>query len=205
MNFDEIRKLYHIKDNIGYSQKTISKAITKFGELPSVLIQYYWQMGKHPGLNHANYDFYMPGKLEVLNYGNYLCFCKSKKEELYWYIDMDKLESNNPPVYRRILNGVTIHDELDSETLEKFLYVMAYWQALFWLPYSKGNLTCTPQQTERIQKKFQLKQYNLSKWPQFYGNNDDEVICICKEKYSSQVFYACTLEDQFKKINSILF
>ena len=205
MDFNEIRKLYHINDNIGYSQETISKANAKFGKLPNVLMQYYWQLGKHFGLNHAYYDFYSPGKLENLVYGNYLSFCRSKYEELYWYIDMSRLESDNPPVYRRILNGSTIQDTLDSETLEKFLYVMAYWQALFWLPYSKSNLMCTFQQTEKIQKKFRLKPYNLPKWPQFYGNNDDEIICICKEKCSSQVFYACTLEDQFKEINDVLY
>ncbi len=203
MGFNEISKLYHIDNNIGYSQSTIAKATVKFGKLPNLLTQYYCQLGRHFGLNHANYDFHSPGKLEILNYGNYLCFCKSKNKELYWYIDMDKLESENPPVYRRYLNGATVCDVLDSETMEEFLYVMAYWQALFWLPYH-SRVVCTFQQTEKIQKKFGLKPYNLSTWPQFYGNCDDEVICICKEKCLSRVLYACTLEEQFEEINFIL-
>ena len=57
---------------------------------------------------------------------------------------METLESDNPPVYRRYFNGASVCDELDSETLEEFLYVMAYWQALFCLPYrSKGSFMCT--------------------------------------------------------------
>ena len=204
MDFNEIRKLYHINNNIGYSQGTISKAIAKYGKLPKVLTEYYWQLGKHPGLNHANYNFYTPGKLEILIYGNYLCFCRSKEEELYWYIDMDRLESDDPPVYRRYLNNTTVVDELDSNTLEEFLYVMAYWQALFWLPYrSGGSFMCTFRQVEKIQGKYLPKPYNLSRWPQFYGNGNDEVICIRKEKCSAQVLYACASEEQLKEIKLI--
>ena len=144
MDFDEIKKLYHISENVGYTQRTISKAAAKFGKLPEVLTEYYSQLGKHFGLNHAHYDFYAPGQLAFLVYGEYLCFCRSKGEELFWYIDMEKLESENPPVFRRYVNGSVVHDELDSNTLEEFLYVIAYWQALFWLPYkSSGSVMCT--------------------------------------------------------------
>ena len=119
---------------------------------------------------------------------------------------MEKSESDDPPVYRRYLNGDSVCDELDSETLEKFLYVMAYWQALFYLPYkSRGSFTCTFQQIERIEKGFQLKPYNLSKWPMFYGNSSDEVISVHREKCSAQVLYACTSEEQLKEIKSIIF
>ncbi len=121
MEFTEIRKLYHIDMDIGYSQRAISKAISKFGRLPCVLVDYNQQLGRHPGLNHANYYLCPPGKLEFLTYGNYLCFCKALVEPLYWYIDMEKLESDNPPVFRRYFNGDSVCDKLESETLEKFL------------------------------------------------------------------------------------
>ena len=77
MEFNEIRKLYHIDTNIGYSQGTISKAVNKFGKLPKVLTEYYQQLGKYSGLNHANHNLYAPGKLEILLYGDYLCFCRA--------------------------------------------------------------------------------------------------------------------------------
>ena len=206
MDFLEIRKLYHIDGNVGYSKGTISKAVEKFGKLPKVLTEYYHQLGKHPGLSHADYYLCAPGKLNFLIYGDYLCFYKSTGEPLYWYIDMEKSESDDPPVYRCYLNGDSVCDELDSETLEKFLYVMAYWQALFCLPYnSRGSFTCTFQQIERIEKGFQLKPYNLSKWPMFYGNSSDEVISVHREKCSAQVLYACTSEEQLKEIKSIIF
>ena len=206
MDFDEIKKLYHISENVGYTQRTISKAPAKIAKLPEVLTEYYSQLGKHSGLNHAHYDFYAPGQLAFLVYGEYLCFCRSKGEELFWYIDMEKLESENPPVFRRYVNGSVVHDELDSNTLEEFLYVIAYWQALFWLPYnSRGSVMCTFQQIERIQRKFQSKQHKLSKWPQFYGNKNDEVICICKEKCSAQILYACASKERFEEISTILF
>lgn len=205
MDFMEIRKLYHIDGNIGYSKRTISKAIEKFGKLPSVLTEYYRQLGKHDGLNHADYCLCPPGKLDFLIYGDYLCFYKATGEPLYWYIDMEKPESDNPPVYRRYLDGASVHDELDSETLEEFLYVMAYWQALFCLPYnSKGSFMCTFQQIERIEKRFQRKPYNLSRWPQFYGNNSDEVISVCREKSWAQVLYACTSEEQSEEIRNVI-
>ena len=206
MDFMEIRKLYHINGDIGYSKRTISKASEKFGKLPTVLTEYYRQLGKHPGLNHADYYLCAPGKLDFLIYGDYLCFYKATDESLCWYIDMEKLESDNPLVYRRYLNGASVCDELDSETLEEFLYVMAYWQALFYLPYkSNGSFMCTLRQIEWIEKKFQLKPHNLSKWPQFYGNNSDEVICVSREKNSAQVFYACTSEKQLEEIKSVIY
>ena len=206
MDFMEIRKLYHITGNVGYSKGAISKASEKFGKLPTVLTEYYRQLGKHPGLNHADYYLCAPGKLDFLIYGDYLCFYKAAGEPLCWYIDMEKLESDNPPVYRRNLNGDSVCDELDSETLEEFLYVMAYWQALFYLPYkSNGSFMCTFRQIEWIEEKFQLKPYNLSKWPQFYGNSSDEVICVSREKNSAQVLYACTSKEQLEKIKSVIY
>ena len=39
MDFDEIKKLYHISENVGYTQRTISKAAAKFGKLPEVLTE----------------------------------------------------------------------------------------------------------------------------------------------------------------------
>lgn len=206
MDFMEIRKLYHIDEDSGYSQRTIAKAIERFGRLPKVLTEFYRQLGKHPGLNHAYYHLCSPQELEILIYGDYLCFYKSTGEPLCWYIDMEKLESDNPPVYRRYLDGTSVCDEVDSDALDKFLYVMAYWQALFYLPYSsRGSFMCTFQQVEKIQRAFRLKPYNLPRWPQFYGNSSDEVISVHKEKSSVQVLYACTTEEQLKEIKSIVF
>ena len=36
----------HISENVGYTQRTISKAAAKFGKLPEVLTEYYSQLGK---------------------------------------------------------------------------------------------------------------------------------------------------------------
>ena len=55
MDFMEIRKLYHIDGDIGYSKGVIAKAVKKFGKLPTVLVEYYRQLGKHPGLNQTGY------------------------------------------------------------------------------------------------------------------------------------------------------
>ena len=206
MDFMEIRKLYHIDGDIGYSKGVIAKAVKKFGKLPTVLVEYYRQLGKHPGLNQTGYCLCSPGKLDFLIYGDYLCFYKSMNDPLYWYIDMEKMESDNPSVYRRYSDGASVCDVLDSETLEEFLYVMAYWHALFCLPYnSKGSFMCTFQQIEKIERKFTLKRYNLAKWPTFYGNSSDEVISVHREKTSAQVLYACTSEEQLKEIRSIIF
>ena len=72
MDFMEIRKLKHIDGDIGYSKGVIAKAVKKFGKLPTVLVEYYCQLGKHPGLNHADYYLCSPVKLEILIYGDYL-------------------------------------------------------------------------------------------------------------------------------------
>lgn len=66
MDFMEIRKLYHIDGDIGYSKGVIAKAVKKFGKLPTVLVEYYRQLGKHPGLNQTGYCLCSPGKLDFL-------------------------------------------------------------------------------------------------------------------------------------------
>ena len=121
------------------------------------------------------------------------------------YIDLEQLKSDNPPVYRRTVIDSTVNDVLESNTLEEFLCVMAYHQAIFCLPYKSGVSRCTIQQVNEIEKRFQLKPYNLYKWPQYYGNNCDEVIQVHKENTFSQVCYACASEDQLEKIRSTIF
>lgn len=98
----------------------------------------------------------------------------------------------------------SVHDVLESNTLEEFFCVMAYHHAIFCLPYKSGRKICTIQQVNAIEKSFQLKPYNLLKWPQFYGNNCDEVIRVYKENTYCQVFYACTFKEQLEKIRSII-
>lgn len=204
MDFTEIRNLYHIEGNIGYSSETIEKAVKKFGMLPRVLKEYYQQLGKHSGLNQAHYKLCAPGKMELLIYGDFLCFYKSKNEPLSWYIDLEKPYSDNPSVFRRYLDGSAVRDVLDSETLEGFLYVMAYWQALFSLPYHGVVRYATMKQIDAIRTNFCLKPYDLLKWPQFYGNNSDEVIGVQKENTWAQVYYACNTEKQLTEISAVI-
>lgn len=205
MDFMEIRDLYHIEGNVGYSKETIRKAINKFGRLPSVLTDYYQQLGKHRGLNHSDYHLCEPGKLDFLVYGDYLCFYK-REDPIYWYIDMEHLESDNPPVYQRIVidSYTYVYDTLESDTLEEFLCVMAYYHAGFCLPYKSGVKRCTIQQVNAIEKSFQRKPYNLSKWPQFYGNDCDEVIMVYKENTYCQVSCACTSKEQLEKFKAVI-
>lgn len=204
MDFTEIRNLYHIEGNIGYSSETIEKAVKKFGMLPRVLKEYYHQLGKHPGLNQAQYKLCAPGKMERLIYGDFLCFYKSKSEPLFWYIDLEKPDSDNPPVFRRYLNGSAVCDVPDSETLEEFLYVMAYQQALFSLPYHGVVRYATLKHMDAVPRNFRLKPYNLLKWPQFYGNNSDEVISVHKENNWGHVYYACSTEERLTEINAVI-
>lgn len=202
MDFLEIRNLYHIDGNVGYSKETIRKAMNKFGKLPGVLTEYYRQLGKHRDLNHAEYHLCDPGKLDFLVYGDYLCFYKG--QDTYWYIDMEHVESDNPPVYRRTVIDSSVYDVLESNTLEEFLCVMAYHHAIRCLPYKSGVKRCTARQVNEIERSFQRKPYNFSKGPQFYGNNCDEIIRVYQENTYCQVSYACTSKEQLEKIKSVV-
>ena len=53
IDFSEMRSLFHIEGNIGFDKEEIKRAENKWGALPTVLKDYYRQLGAHERLNRT--------------------------------------------------------------------------------------------------------------------------------------------------------
>lgn len=203
MDFYKIKEMYHYQENCGYTQAEILEATKQFGRIPTILYEYYQQLGKYEDLNHAQDNLCSPDELYLMD-GKYLCFYEENQKSMCWCVKVEDLGVDNPPVYCSRLDGQYI---LESDTLEDFFNVMACSQALFCMPYnSEGCFVCTAEQVKKIENNFHLKPYKYRTSPltRFFGNYEDEVICLNENDFCCQVFYACMSEDRLEEIESII-
>lgn len=47
MDFYKIKEMYHYQENCGYTQAEILEATKQFGRIPTILYEYYQQLGKY--------------------------------------------------------------------------------------------------------------------------------------------------------------
>lgn len=68
--FEEIRALFAVKDDQGFSEDEVLGACQKYGNLPELLKQYYLQLGKVVPLNRQ--QNFLCGPEELIDAGDYL-------------------------------------------------------------------------------------------------------------------------------------
>ena len=137
----------------------------------------------------------------------YLTFYVAEMEDMWWAIKQEDLGEDNPAVYVCLWKDSGHVYLPECDTLEKFLYSMAYFHAMESLPWnSEGPFSCDAQRKSRVEAAYKKKEFGLSESPQttFYGNDDDEAIMICEDEDSCQVSFACATEYQFEQIKRIL-
>ena len=205
MEFLPIRKLYHCNEVSAYPESSIQEAIKRFGKLPNTLIEYYRQLGANQEINQAQTYPCSPTNLVLEN--GYLMFYVEDQESMWWAIKQEDLGEDNPAVYVCMWKNDGYVYLPESDTLEHFLYSMAYCQAMEILPWnSEGPFSCDPEMKSKIEAVYKKKDFGLRNSPKttFYGNSDDEAIMICEDGRSCQVSFACTTEDQFEQIKKVL-
>lgn len=202
MDFKEMRDLFHIDGNIGFDKNEISRAVQLWGSLPSVLQEYYRQLGKHERLNRSQNFLLRPS--ELMDLGQYVAFYIENQDCVDWCIRKDDLAKDNPPVYCRTYNN---EFALESETLTDFLNGMALFQAGSWgMTYASEDLyTITEAQAEKIRQKYQKKKYELSQWihMSFYGNSRDEVILLM-DNDDYDMTYGAEDEGRFEEMKKVM-
>lgn len=205
MDFLPVRKLYHCNENYGYPETSIQDAIKRFGRLPNTLIEYYRQLGANDEINQAQDCLCGPGGLVLEN--GYLTFYVEAQESMWWAIKEEDLGEDNPAVYACLWKDSGYAYLPECDTLEKFLYSMAYCQAMVSLPWnSEGPFSCDVGRKSRIEAVYKKKDFGLRQSPiiSFYGNDDDEAIMICEGEHSCQISFACMTEHQFEQIKKVL-
>ncbi len=206
MDFSVIRGLYHCTETCGFREEDIQEAITRFGALPSVLIDYYRQLGDNDEINQIADYLCSPAGLELKD--GYLFFYVTEQEAIWWAIRETDLQKDNPPVYAYFWENSKYAYFLESETLEQFLNAMAYSHAIESFPLnSEGDFVCDEERKKRIEAYYQKKPFGFLATPLilFYGNDPDEVIRICIAEDRMQVAYACTTQEQLDTIEKVIF
>lgn len=129
--FEEIRALFAIEENNGFSEEELLEACRKYGNIPEVLKQYYLQLGKIVSLNRS--QNILCGPDEWIEAGDYWIFCKENQYVAQWAVKKSDLMLDNPPVY---CSQDEKNFNLECEKLYDFLCAMAGFQAASWgLPY----------------------------------------------------------------------
>lgn len=124
-----IQQLYSLTNKPhGYDESAIAAAEQRLGiRLPAVLRDYYQTLGRHEALNSAFNRLLPPEKLYMSDSGM-LVFYTENQDVVIWGIDHEDFHLPDPAVY-----GSYDADReewlLDADTMEHFLWSMAYVQA----------------------------------------------------------------------------
>lgn len=197
--FEEIRVLFAVKENQGFSEEEVLRACQKYGNLPELLKQYYLQLGKVAPLNRQ--QNFLCGPEELIDAGDYLIFYRENQYVAQWAVKKSDLVLENPPVYCAF---DAKNFQLECENLYDFLCAMAGFQAASWgLPYCSELYYLEQEQLAQIGEHYRKKPYELHVWIHitFYGNQEDEVICALA---GDQMLYASSNQAHFAELETFM-
>lgn len=202
MEFEVIRKLFNIEQNDGFSENEISKACEKYGGLPFVLKEYFEQLGNYRRLNQMQNILCRPS--ELIDTKDYLIFYKENQYVAQWAIKKSDLNKDNPPVY---CSSDENEFKLESKSLLDFLYAMAFFQATSCgLEYCCEDIyMVSEEQAQIIRTQYKKIEYELHCWMNisYYGNYDDEVICLI-ENSDYDMLYAASNQEHFDEMKEFI-
>lgn len=204
-NFNEIKRLFDITEENGFSEIEILAYKQVCDHIPMVLYDYYLQLGKIHELNHTQDNLLTPNNLKLSENKDYIIFYVENQWACVWGISKNDLNLDNPPVY---MSNDEIDWELECDSLTKFLYAIANLQAAFALPFSTEEFyNVSLSSLEIIRRNFKKRDVALAKWIgiELYGNFDNDVIVIMKNDGYYDLIYASNNELQFNQMNNILF
>lgn len=203
-DFKEIKQLFNITENLGYSATELAVLKKVCNNIPSVLKEYYRQLGKVKELNKTQNTLVTPNNLRLSKNNAYLIFYTENQHACVWGIKFEDLQTANPPVYMS-------YDEnkwqKETDSLSEFLNVMANLQAVFSFPFSSEEfITINNEALKTIQQHFKKRSFSISKWIEtdFYGNHNNDVIMVQKNNENYDLLFASNNEQQFITMNAVL-
>ncbi len=202
--FNEIRQLFDITENNGFSEEEISVFKNVCENIPKVLFNYYLQLGKIKELNQTQDRLIEPEKLRLSKNNDFLIFYVENQWACVWGIDKNDLNIDNPPVY---MSYEEQKWSKETNLLTDFLKAMASLQAVFALQFGLEEFAyINNEELKIIEENFKKRDFSFSKWIgiDFYGNLENDVIAVQKNNDYYDLIYASNNEQQFIKMNNIL-
>jgi hypothetical protein len=203
--FKLIKELFKIENLYGYELTDIEFAKRKLGNLPKVLVDYYYELGKIDKLNYTKDNLISIEDLHIIDY-NFMPIYYENKSLSAWSIKSSEMYLENPPVY---YSSDRENWKLEFLKLSDFLDSIAHKQAIFGLKYNTGDFyEITDEEFSLIKKNMKKKNLEIpQRWAiEFYGDYNDSVVAIT-EGFEGlyQMTYSSSSEDHFYKMNDFLF
>jgi hypothetical protein len=130
----KIKLLYNLtpNNNYGISENEIVLMEDNLKiKLPKILREYYLALGNDENINNSFNRLFEPKEIYFTEDKNYLVFYEENQGVVYWAINKNDMESENPKVYGNYdPDDLTQDWFIDSETTDNFLLSMAYWNGV---------------------------------------------------------------------------
>ncbi|MFD1604604.1 SMI1/KNR4 family protein [Flavobacterium artemisiae] len=136
-----IKRLYNLSENEnpGFSEKEISELETRLDiTLPSKLREFYLLLGKEENLNYSYNTLFKPEEVHFSDDG-FLLIYEENQGVVIWGIKKEDLELDNPPVYGNYDTIEKSNWEIETQTAEDFLVMMAIYNGTFGGLQYNGN------------------------------------------------------------------
>lgn len=211
--FKLIRKLYGIEELQGYSDEDIIFLKEMFGDIPSVLEEYYLKAGRTEKIMHSQDEWILPEKYQqwswLKNDKKFYILMNENQGVFQFGILREDMFKSNPPVY--YINDQNYIKYCDN--LSEFLFCQSVYQSVFTLQYSPDEFyLITDEELRFIEKYLQKYPFEIKNDEQGYPfniaffYNDEEnlyVVMKCEEGFI-QVLYGAVSQKSFDKLKKVV-
>lgn len=202
ITFEKIRELYDISDNsFGLSEDEILDCEIRLSiTLPSILKEYYLQLGNNSQLNQTQYFLLLPNKI-YFDKGDHLIFYSENQGNAIWGIKREELNFENPQVYITYNN-----DNWTSEgKLLDFLTAMAYLQSIFAFQFNANAVDISKDIENIVRDNWEKVALKIELWSvEFFQNTMGEVIALINSDNQTDLFVATKTIIDFENIDKRL-
>lgn len=136
-----IKRLYNLpeNENFGFLENEISELEKRLDiKLPSKLREYYLTLGKEENLNYSYNTLFKPEEISFSD-DEFLLIYEENQGVVIWGIKKEDLKLDNPPVYGNYDTIEKSDWEIETQTTEDFLLMMAIYNGTFGGLQYNGN------------------------------------------------------------------
>lgn len=205
--YDELLRLFSVKNPMGFTAEDIDKAKAAVGEIPLELEKFYRYCGNSPELHHLQDELILPNRYAAFLNLDYIVFFDENQGVCQAAVKKTDAALDNPPVYT---SGAKGEWKLSSPSVSEFLKAMFDYQASICLPFSPEEFYfVSDDEKVKIEQMFPkigrfdnwLYDFNIT----VYGENGGRVALMENIGGGSiQMNYAANNEHEFMRMSALL-
>lgn len=205
-----IRNLYAVDALIGCTEDEISFMKQMFGELPSVLENFYRTLAKTDALHHIQDCWMLPehfAKYTWLNNPDCLIILNENQGVCQAGIRRADLNQQDPPVYVQTDDNEWV---LSAPSTSEFLLAMLGYEAAFSMEFMPEEFYwITEEELAIIQTKLNKLPYEIHNWLyewkiSLYANASDNIVAVMDSGGDLQILYGANSEESYAKLMTVM-